>query len=64
MRRAALNPYFSKAKVRVLQPRIESGLNNLLARFREFQESGEPMTASLAYAALTNGQLRLPITRP
>ncbi|KIX09021.1 uncharacterized protein Z518_00099 [Rhinocladiella mackenziei CBS 650.93] len=52
MRRAALNPYFSKAKVRILQPRIESSLNNLLARFREFQESGEPMTVSLAYAAL------------
>ncbi|KIW87158.1 uncharacterized protein Z519_12269 [Cladophialophora bantiana CBS 173.52] len=54
MRRAALNPYFSKAKVRSLQPRIESRLNNLLTRFREFQESGEPMTVSLAYAALTN----------
>jgi len=63
-RRAALNPYFSKAKVRILQPRIESGLNNLLARFREFQESGEPMTVSLAYAALTNGQSFPLIARP
>ncbi|KEF50944.1 uncharacterized protein A1O9_13006 [Exophiala aquamarina CBS 119918] len=54
MRRAALNPYFSKAKVRSLQPRIESSLNNLLARFDEFGASREPMTVSLAYAALTN----------
>ena len=56
MRRAALNPYFSKAKVRQLQPRIESSLLNLLARFGEFQQSGEPMTVSLAYAALANGR--------
>lgn len=55
MRRGAMNPYFSKAKVRVLQSRIESSLNNLLVRFQEFQESGKPMTVSLAYAALTNG---------
>ncbi|KIW16416.1 hypothetical protein PV08_06468 [Exophiala spinifera] len=54
MRRGAMNPYFSTAKVRMLQSRIESSLNNLLARFREFQESGKPMTVSLAYAALTN----------
>ncbi|KAJ9624370.1 hypothetical protein H2204_010823 [Knufia peltigerae] len=54
MRRGAMNPYFSKAKVRVLQSRIESSLNNLLVRFQEFQESGKPMTVSLAYAALTN----------
>jgi cytochrome P450 len=55
MRRAALNPYFSKAKIRSLQPRIEVVLNNLLGRFEEFAESGKPMTVSLAYAALTNG---------
>ncbi|KAL6245379.1 hypothetical protein RBB50_007378 [Rhinocladiella similis] len=54
MRRGAMNPYFSKAKVRVLQSRIESSLSNLLVRFSEFQESGKPMTISLAYAALTN----------
>ncbi|KAJ9607386.1 hypothetical protein H2200_008459 [Cladophialophora chaetospira] len=54
MRRAALNPYFSKAKVRQLQPRIQSSLDNLLTRFHEFQESGKPMTVSLAYAALAN----------
>lgn len=61
LRRGALNPYFSKAKVRNLQGRIESGLDNLLMRFDEFAVSGDPMTVSLAYAALTNGQsLRSP----
>ncbi|EXJ64290.1 hypothetical protein A1O7_00626 [Cladophialophora yegresii CBS 114405] len=54
MRRAAMNPYFSKAKVRALQPRIQSILDNLMTRFREFQDSREPMTVSLAYAALAN----------
>jgi cytochrome P450 len=54
-RRAALNPYFSKAKVRSLQPRIEEVLDKLMGRFEGFQKSGEPMTISLAYAALTNG---------
>lgn len=56
MRRAALNPYFSKAKVRSLQPRIEAVLNNLLGRFKQFANTGEAMPVSLAYAALTNGE--------
>jgi cytochrome P450 len=56
-RRAALNPYFSKAKVRSLQPRIEEVLDKLMGRFEEFQQSGDAMTISLAYAALTNGIL-------
>lgn len=54
MRRAALNPFFSTASVRRLQPMIEERLNKLMGRFAEFQESGEPMTVSLAYAAFTN----------
>ncbi|OCK79494.1 cytochrome P450 [Lepidopterella palustris CBS 459.81] len=54
MRRGAMNPYFSKAKVRSLQPRIEEVLNKLMCRFQEFQMSEEPMVVSLAYAALTN----------
>jgi cytochrome P450 len=55
MRRGALNPYFSKQKVRQLQPRIEKSLNNLMTRFSGFRASGEPMTVGLAYAALANG---------
>jgi hypothetical protein len=58
MRRGALNPFFSKAKVRSLQPLIERVASNLLSRFEEFRTSGEPMTISLAFAALTNGTLR------
>ncbi|KAF2494452.1 oxoglutarate/iron-dependent oxygenase [Lophium mytilinum] len=54
MRRAAMNPYFSKSKVRSLQPRITEVLDKLMGRFRDFQESEEPMVISLAYAALTN----------
>jgi hypothetical protein len=55
MRRAALNPFFSTASVRRLQPMIEERLGKFMDRFAEFQESGEPMTVSLAYAAFTNG---------
>ena len=55
VRRAALDPYFSKAKVRSLQPQIEDVVAKLLARFAEFRKTGEPMTVSLAFAAVTNG---------
>jgi len=55
IRRSALNPFFSIASVRRLQPMIEERLDKLLERFAEFQEDGEPMTVSLAYAAYTNG---------
>jgi cytochrome P450 len=57
VRRGALNPFFSKAKVRSLQPLIQGVASNLLSRLEEFQVSGEPMTISLAFAALTNGTL-------
>lgn len=35
-RRAALNPYFPKAKVRSLPARIEEVLDMLMGRFEEF----------------------------
>ncbi|ORY11484.1 cytochrome P450 [Clohesyomyces aquaticus] len=54
VRRAALNPYFSKAKVRSLQPQIEHVVNKLLDRFAGFRKTGEPIPMSLAFAALTN----------
>lgn len=56
LRRHALNPFFSKAKVRSLQPLIEEVAHQLLARFEEFQRLGQPFTVSLAFAALTNGK--------
>lgn len=54
-RRAALNPFFSKAKLRSLQPQIEAVVQALLARFENFRRTGEPMIVSLAFGALTNG---------
>ncbi|EXJ73188.1 uncharacterized protein A1O5_02948 [Cladophialophora psammophila CBS 110553] len=54
LRRSALNPFFSKAKVRSLQPLIEDVARKLLARFEEFQMLGDPLTISLGFAALTN----------
>jgi cytochrome P450 len=55
MRRAALNPFFSKASVRRLQPVIQERLDVMMERFRGFGNSGEVMTVSLAFAAFTNG---------
>ena len=56
LRRAALNPFFSKQKVRALQPKIEHVVENLLARFEEFSETKKPLPMSDAFAALTYGQ--------
>jgi cytochrome P450 len=56
MRRAALNPFFSKTAVRKLQPIIDDILHRLLGRFEQFRETGQPMTVSLAFAAFTSGK--------
>jgi cytochrome P450 len=55
IRRAPLNPFFSKAKVRALQPQIEEVLGNFLKRVDEFQGNGEVMSVDLAFAAYTAG---------
>lgn len=55
MRRAALNPFFSKQKVRSLQPRIENVVNNLLARLDGIANREERIKVSDAFAALTYG---------
>jgi cytochrome P450 len=57
MRRSALNPFFSKASVRRLQPVIQDSVTNLMERFLGFRDSGKPMTVSLAFAAFTNGRV-------
>ena len=59
VRRAALNPFFSKASVRSLQPLIDAKLDFFLERFEEFQRSGEVMIVNIAFAALTNGMIEL-----
>jgi hypothetical protein len=60
MRRAALNPFFSKQKCRALQPKIEKVVENLLARFEEFSETMNPLPMSDAFAALTYGKVKEP----
>ena len=53
LRRAAINPYFSKQSVARLEPTIQSLIDALCARFREFQQSGEVLNLGCAYSALT-----------
>ena len=55
VRRAALNPFFSKTAVRNLQGLVDAKLDVFLERFEEFQKSGEEMVVNIAFAALTNG---------
>lgn len=55
MRRAAINPFFSKASVRRLQPVIQERMDKLLERIKGFKTSGEPLTISLAYVAFSSG---------
>lgn len=55
MRRAAMNPFFSKASVRRLQPLIHERVGKLLSRIKGFKTSGEPLTISLAYVAFSSG---------
>jgi Cytochrome P450 len=53
LRRAALNPYFSKQSVAQLEPMICRVVENLCRRFREARETGEPVNLGYAFAALT-----------
>ncbi|KFY39939.1 hypothetical protein V494_03739 [Pseudogymnoascus sp. VKM F-4513 (FW-928)] len=54
IRRAAVNPFFSKGAVRKLQPIIDERIDALLNRFREFQISSQPITLDFAFSAYTN----------
>lgn len=56
LRRAALNPFFSAAKVRELQPIIESQVNNVLRRFGKHARSPkkEPLDLVVVFSAFTN----------
>jgi cytochrome P450 len=56
IRRAAVNPFFSKGAVRKLQPIVDERIDALLGRFRQFQASGEPITLDYAFSAYTNGR--------
>jgi hypothetical protein len=53
MRRAALNPFFSKQSITRLEPAINSIVEILCGRFREAQKSGKPLDLGIVYSALT-----------
>lgn len=55
MRRAALSPFFSAAKVRELQPVIDAQVNNVLRRLSEHARAcKEPLDLVVVFAAFTN----------
>ena len=53
-RRAALNPYFSKASIRRLDPVIQRTLENLLRRFSACAKAGDIMPLNIVYKAATS----------
>lgn len=52
-RRAAMNPFFSKASIRKLDPAIQNGLAVILRRLQECARSSDIFHASIAYKAAT-----------
>ncbi|TVY92481.1 Cyrochrome P450 monooxygenase [Lachnellula willkommii] len=63
MRRGVINPFFSKASVRRLQPVIQERVDKLLSRIKDFKVSGKPLTISLAYVSLSSGtHTAMPLT--
>ena len=53
LRRAALNPYFSKQAVAKLEPIIRTVIENLCRSFREAKGKGVPINLNHAFATLT-----------
>ena len=53
MRRMALNPFFSKQAVQRLEPMIQSKIDLLCRRLREFAQQGQVLTVENAMMALT-----------
>ena len=55
-RRAAVNPFFSMASVRKLQPVIEERVAQLIERVRAFRDGdGEVLKVNYLFSAFTNG---------
>ena len=52
-RRKVLNPYFSQANVRRLEPVINSTLTNLLRRMKGWAKEGRPVRMNIAFRAAT-----------
>ena len=53
MRRAAVNPYFSKQSVKRLEPVIQGSLSRLLNRMENARHTGEIMRLPIVFKALT-----------
>ncbi|EON69687.1 hypothetical protein W97_08947 [Coniosporium apollinis CBS 100218] len=53
MRRGAMGRFFSKENVRRVEPIIQTMLQQMFARMREYQQTGRPLTVSLLYSAFT-----------
>lgn len=57
MRRAALNPFFSKSGVYRLESVVQEKVDLTLDKLREFRESGRVIPLNAMFAAFTNGEL-------
>ncbi len=51
--RAPLNPFFSKQRIAVLEPRIHAQIPRIERRLDEFARSGEPLDVELFFSAVT-----------
>jgi hypothetical protein len=56
LRRGALNPFFSKASARRLQPLIQERADLLLQRVKEYGSAKKVLTISVAYVAFAAGK--------
>lgn len=53
MRRAALNPYFSRQAISRIEPVVKSKLEALCTKLQDYSERNEPADLELAFMALT-----------
>lgn len=57
LRRSALNPFFSNASVKRLQPVVDRLIERFLGKLHEFNASRMPIVMDHAFAAYSNGRL-------
>ncbi|KAI1914338.1 hypothetical protein LOZ61_002239 [Ophidiomyces ophidiicola] len=53
LRRSNMNPYFSMARIRQLEPSIKTLVDKLCARLKELQGTGKPIVAQYAYTCFS-----------
>jgi len=56
MRRASMNPFFSIASARRLQPMIEERIQTFLGRLNELKGTGEVIRMAVMVNAFSSGQ--------